>query len=619
MNIGAQYLGQNVTRFTVWSPYAEKLSVHIYGDRERVIELNPAGHDYWSAEAADCPPRTRYKFMITKEGKTEELTDPVSHFQPEGVFGPSEVVDHSAYPWRDEKWEGHKLRELIIYELHVGTFTTEGTFDAVIPRLPELVNLGITAIEIMPVAQFSGKHNWGYDGVYPYAVQNSYGGPEGLKRLVDACHSEGLSVILDVVYNHLGPEGNYLFAYAPYTTGKYHTPWGYGINFDDRYSDEVRNYFIGNALHWLEHYHVDGLRLDAIHGIFDMSAKHFLRQLEEEVKKYSYDSQRECILIAESSLNNPLIVSPQESGGFGLDAQWHDELHHALYTILIDERIGYYVDFGKMSDLAKAMSEGFVYSGQYSEFMKKSHGSSSKHIQARRFVVFLDNHDQTGNRPRGERFGMLVSPEAYKVAAGTILLSPYVPLLFMGEEYYFDSPFYYFTDHSDPGLIEAVRNGRKEEFAVYEWDVEFIDPQSESTFLSSKLDWEQKKTGIHRVIYDYYSYLIELRKTVPAFGRLERQYVLVDYSDDPKVLLLYRYYGHDRYVCLFHYGKDEAELSTGVFTRHSPDWFKGKWKRFFDSSGEDWGGPGDVLPETFNWGETLKFNPYSVAIYHAKR
>jgi maltooligosyltrehalose trehalohydrolase len=407
-------------------------------------------------------PGTRYFYRL--DGNTER-PDPASKFQPEGVHGPSQVIDPH-FVWEELHWSGIPFSHYVLYELHVGTFTAQGTFDAIVPHLDELKDLGITSIEIMPVAQFPGDRNWGYDGVYPGAVQNSYGGPEGLKRLIDACHQRGLAVTLDVVYNHLGPEGNYLCDFGPYFTDRYHTPWGAAINFDGPDSDAVRRFFIENALSWVTEFRLDALRLDAVHGIFDFSALHFLQELAAAVHEQAERLNRRIYVIAESDLNDVRLVSSPELGGYGLDAQWNDDFHHALHTLLTGERTGYYEDFGRIQDLAKAFAEGFVYSGAYSPARRRRHGNTSKDLAADRFVVCAQNHDQVGNRLKGDRLSALVSFEGLKLAAAVVLLSPFIPLLFMGEEYGETAPFPYFVSHSDPDLIEVVRRGRRAEFAM---------------------------------------------------------------------------------------------------------------------------------------------------------
>jgi maltooligosyltrehalose trehalohydrolase len=435
--------------FTVWAPARRrvelKLTPHpldgkVGAGQEGLIEMELPGESaeaketagYWQLTVPDIQPGTRYFFQL--DGSVTR-PDPASNFQPEGVHGPSEVIDHGQFQWKDEKWKGIGLKDMIIYELHVGTFTPEGTFSAAIGRLSDLKELGINAVEIMPVAQFPGDRNWGYDGVYPYAVQNSYGGPDKLKELVNASHRAGLAVVLDVVYNHLGPEGNYLRDFGPYFTDKYQTPWGQAINFDGPYSDPVREFFIENALYWFRDYHIDALRLDALHAVFDMSAKHFLRELSERVAEFSKENGRRFYLVAESDLNDVRLIKPRSRGGYGLDAQWSDDFHHSLHALLTGEKKGYYQDFGSVRNLAKVFREGFVYTGQYSEHRKRRHGSKPKHRKARQFVVCIQNHDQVGNRMYGKRLSQLVGFESLKLAAGTVILSPYIPHLFMGEEY----------------------------------------------------------------------------------------------------------------------------------------------------------------------------------------
>ena len=374
MKIGAHYQATGQCEFTLWAPLAEQIDLEIIYPHRKTIPMEPCERGYWRA-VDTLPPGTRYLYKLNA---AESRPDPASHFQPQGVHGPSQVVDHRQFSWEDERFKGVEPAEMIIYELHVGTFTPEGTFEAIIPRLDDLKKLGITAIELMPIAQFPGERNWGYDGVYPFAVQSSYGGPEGLKKLVNACHRKNIAVLLDVVYNHLGPEGNYLGEFGPYFTDKYRTPWGRAINFDGAYSNGVRNYFIENALYWFDRYHIDALRIDAIHGIFDMSAKHFLQELAESVEEFSVNDKRKHYLIAESDLNDAQVIRPRELGGYGIDAQWCDDFHHALHTLLTQEERGYYQDFGTVDQLVTTLKEGYVYSGQYSPYRKRNHGNSSK-------------------------------------------------------------------------------------------------------------------------------------------------------------------------------------------------------------------------------------------------
>jgi maltooligosyltrehalose trehalohydrolase len=472
--------------------------------------MTPGKGGYFRARVPALPGGARYLYEL--DGSVRR-PDPASSFQPEGVHGPSAFVDHAAFPWTDAGWENLPLAQYIMYELHVGTFTPEGTFDAIVSRLDYLRALGVNAIELMPVAQFPGERNWGYDGTYPYAVQSSYGGPRGLKRLVDACHGAGIAVVLDVVYNHFGPEGNYVWEYGPYFTESYRTPWGWAINYDGPGSDGVRNYVVENVLHWAENYHIDALRIDAIHGIFDLGAKHILREIGEETARL----KRTMYVVPESDLNDVRVITPRSHGGHGLDAQWNDDFHHALHTLLTGERTGYYMDFGGFGDLAKALRDGFAIDGGYSPYRDRRHGSSSKGRRADQFVVFSQNHDQVGNRAWGDRLTALLDPARLKLAAGVTLLSPFIPLLFMGEEYAERAPFQYFTSHSDPSLKEAVREGRKREFQAFGWS-EVPDPQDEATFLRSKIDTGAHLAGVNAEVFAFYRQLIALRKKHPALG-----------------------------------------------------------------------------------------------------
>lgn len=601
--IGANYIGNGRCEFTVWAPLLKGVSLRLLHSEE-LVPMDRDASGCWKVAVEGVSPGTRYFFRL--EGNRER-PDPASNFQPEGVHGPSEVVDHGAFSWEDKDWRGIPLSEMIMYELHVGTFTREGTFDAVIERIPYLKELGVNAIEIMPVAQFPGDRNWGYDGAYPFAVQNSYGGPEGLKMLVNECHKAGIAVILDVVYNHLGPEGNYIWDFALYFTEKYKTPWGWAVNYDDAYSDDVRNYFIENAIYWFDNYHIDALRLDAVHGIFDMSARPFLQELTERVKEFSDRSGRRFYLIAESDLNDSRLIKSRETGGFEIDATWCDDFHHCVHTLLTGERDGYYMDFGSIGQLAKSMREGFVYSGQYSEYRKRDHGNSSRDVPADRFVVFSQNHDQVGNRMMGERLSNLVSFEGLKLAAGVVLLSPYIPLLFMGEEYGKDNPFLYFVSHTDPVLIEAVRKGRKEEFRHFDWKGEPPDPQSKETFLRSKPDWEKIESGRHKIMLDFYRRLIKLRRETPALSRLDKGSLDVCGLESDKVLFLRRWNGESHIFCVFNFTEREVNIKASL-----PE---GNWKRVFDSSETSWNGPGSLLPSELRGDETIRVRGHSFAVF----
>ena len=502
------------------------------------------------------------------------------------------------------------MADWIIYELHVGTFTAEGTFASVIPRLPELRDLGINTIELLPVAQFPGDRNWGYDGVYPYAAQNSYGGPHGLKALVDACHKEGFAVVLDVVYNHLGPEGNYLHGYAPYFTRKYHTPWGEALNFDDADNGGVREYFIQNALHWLRDYHMDGLRLDAVHAIFDQSAKPFLQELHEKVTDWSAQQDRQVILIAESDLNDVRVIRSRDRGGFGLETQWSDDFHHAVHTVLTGERDGYYADFRDIRDVHKALTDSFVYDWRYSVHRRRYHGSRAAECPPEQFVISLQNHDQVGNRMFGERLSKLVPFEAQKLAAGVMLLSPYIPMIFMGEEYGEETPFYYFVSHSDAGLIDAVRNGRREEFAAFQWRGEPPDPQAAETFAASKLNWESRDTGRHGALRAYWRELIRLRRTCPALKNLSRENMKIVCWESENVLYCKRWTDSDVVAWFANFSPQPQSVAL--------DRRDGQWVSLIDSYHGPWSGPGSSLNNETGFAETISLGPYQFALYQRK-
>jgi maltooligosyltrehalose trehalohydrolase len=506
-------------RFEVWAPKAEvRVELELRGLSQ---PMAPAGGGWWRAEV-EAAPGDDYAFRIDGAGP---FPDPRSPDQPAGVHGPSRVVDHDAFAWTDGGWSPPPLASAVIYELHVGTFTPEGTFDAAIGRLDHLADLGVTHVELLPVATFAGRRGWGYDGVDLFAPHRAYGGPEGLARLVDACHGRGLAVLLDVVYNHLGPDGNYLGVYGPYFTGTYATPWGDAVNLDGPGSDEVRRFFVDNARHWLERYHFDGLRIDAVHAFHDRSALPFLEELAVEVEALSARLGRRLVLIPESDLNDPRLVRSREAGGFGLHAAWSDDFHHALHAALTGETDGYYRDFGRLADLARALEGAYVYTGQRSVHRGRRHGRPVGGLPGHRFLGYLQNHDQVGNRARGERIGHLVSPGLARVGAALVLTSPFVPLLFQGEEWGASSPFLYFTDHQDPELGEAVRAGRRRELSAFGRASERVpDPQDEESFLRSRLDWRERERPPHAGTLAWYRELLRLRRARPELtdDRLER-------------------------------------------------------------------------------------------------
>ncbi|MGE5189224.1 MAG: malto-oligosyltrehalose trehalohydrolase [Gemmatimonadota bacterium] len=603
--LGAIPLADGRCRFRVFAPAAASVSVRQLSPRERSVALEKDAGGYHAGVVEGVGPGALYFYRL--DGRTDR-PDPASRFQPRGVHGPSQVVDRR-FPWRDDGWTGPPLEDYLFYEIHVGTFTPAGTFEAVIPHLDALAHLGVTALELMPVAQFPGRRNWGYDGVFPFAVQDSYGGPGGLKGLVGACHARGLAVVLDVVYNHLGPEGNHLREFGPYFTDRYRTPWGDAINYDGPGSDAVRRFFIENALCWLDEFHVDALRLDAIHGIFDFSAVPFLAELSGAVRGLAGRTGRRIHLVAESDLNDARTVAPPERGGLGLDAQWNDDFHHALHVLLTGERTGYYRDFGSVSDLATALTDGFVYSGRYSACRMRRHGSSSRHLASRQLVVCSQNHDQVGNRVRGERLSALAPPDALKVAAAAVLLSPFLPLLFMGEEYGETAPFQYFVSHADPALVAAVRAGRKEEFAAFRWDGEPPDPQDETTFLRSRPDRALREQARHAVLEDFYRELIRLRREHPALRRGDRESMAVVAREDDRALALHRWSGGAGAWAVFRF----APSPGGVPVTCPP----GRWKKRLDSSEERWGGAGSALPASLSGGApvTLEMKPWAFVLY----
>jgi len=604
MKIGMQYRNDQQCECRIWAPYAEDVQLRIHTPVEKQIPMEKENRGYWSTIAKNIEAGSRYSFVLDGE---KERPDPASHFQPEGVHKSSEVIDHNAFQWSDSNWQNIPLKDVVIYELHVGTFTSEGTFSAIIPRLDELKSLGVNAIELMPVAQFPGNRNWGYDGVYPFAVQNSYGGPDQLKQLVNACHEEGMAVYLDVVYNHMGPEGNYLWDYGQYFTQKYHTPWGEAMNFDAGHSDEVRNFFIENALYWFDHYHLDGLRLDAIHAIFDMSAKPFLQELAERVSDFGTTRGKKYYLMPESNLNDTRLLRSKEQGGYGLDSQWSDDFHHSLHTLLTGETDGYYQDFGQLDDLAKAIREGFVYDWRFSPFRNRRHGNSSADRPAEQFIICTQNHDQIGNRMNGERLSRLISFEAQKLAAGMLLLSPNIPLLFMGEEYAEDNPFLYFVSHSDPDLIEAVRKGRKEEFDSFQWEGDPPDPQSEETFERSRLAWEKRDQGKHHTMWNFYQTLLNLRRSIPALSHLDKDTLDVKADNENHTLFLHRWYQSDEIFVVFNFQSESTKIQFSLPT--------GQWTKILDSASKTWDGKGDKTPNTVEGSSEILLSGHSLSLY----
>jgi maltooligosyltrehalose trehalohydrolase len=527
-------------RWRVWAPRAKQVElVFIDGDRRRAVPMRREERGFFHHTEANVPDEQRYAYRL--DGGPER-PDPCSLWQPDGVHEASALVRPARFAWSDRNWQGVPRQDLVFYELHVGTFTPQGTFEAVSSRLGELRELGVTAVEIMPVAQFPGSRNWGYDGVLPYAAQNSYGGPHGLQKLVDACHAAGLAIFLDVVYNHLGPEGNYLAEFGPYFSDRYKTPWGLAINYDGPGSEPVRSFVLDNARMWLEEFHFDGLRLDAVHAIFDFGARHILRDVQEVAEDVAERSGRSIHIIAESDLNDPRLLYPRQRGGHQLAGQWSDDFHHAIHAFMTGERSGYYQDYGRPRQIADVLQQPFLFAWDYSPFRDRRHGAPPEGLSGDRFVVCLQNHDQVGNRARGDRLpSLLHDPAKQRLASSLLLLSPYLPLLFMGEEYGEENPFPFFCSFGDPQLIEAVRKGRKEEFAELVGQGEVPDPQAEETFASARLSWSwpegAPRAGLRRLYHD----LLAARRQWPALRDFERRNarLLPDATNGP-VLELFR-------------------------------------------------------------------------------
>jgi maltooligosyltrehalose trehalohydrolase len=522
-----------MTTLRVWAPRPKTLEVEVDGAR---TAMTAGDGGWWTAEIGG--PGTDYALVL--DGG-DPRPDPRSAWQPHGVHGPSRVVDHGAFAWTDERWRGVPLAGSVLYEMHVGTFTPEGTFDAAIGRLDHLVELGVSAVELLPCNAFAGRWGWGYDGVAWYAVHEPYGGPDGLKRFVDACHARGLGVVMDVVYNHLGPAGNYLPEFGPYLTEAHSTPWGPAVNLDQPGSEEVRRYILDNALMWLRDYHVDGLRLDAVHAFVDERATHLLEELALEVEALGAQLRKPLFLVAESDLNDPRVVASREAGGYGITGQWADDVHHALHANLTGEVAGYYADFLGLPVLAKVLGGVFLHDGSWSSFRGRPHGRPvPPTIPGHRFVVYLQDHDQVGNRATGDRISAALSDGLLKVGAALVLTSPYTPMLWMGEEWGARTPWQFFSDHEGE-LGEAVRNGRRAEFASHGWSTEDVpDPQAEQTFRDSTLDWSELEQERHASLLRWNRDLIALRRSHPELSDGRRDRVRVSYDEDARWVVVQR-------------------------------------------------------------------------------
>lgn len=603
--VGA-FLDGRRANFRVWAPAARTVDLVLSAPHQQTLRMDE-DKGYHTAVVDGIDAGQRYGFQLDGGGT---LPDPASRHQPDGVHGLSAVVART-FDWTDSGWRGHPLDDYVIYELHVGTFTGTGTFDAAAKRIPELRALGMTVVELMPVAQFPGCRNWGYDGVLPYATQNSYGGPAGLKRFVDQCHDAGLAVCLDVVYNHLGPEGNYLGHFGPYFTDRYHTPWGDALNFDGHHSDAVRAYFINNALQWIDEFHIDALRLDAVHAILDQSAHPFLQQLAERVHERASTLDRTVALIAESDLGDPRVIRSIEHHGLGMDAQWLDDFHHSLHTLLTGEQSGYYGDFGRIDQLARAYRSGYVYTGQYSQYRQRSHGMPAPDASPPQFVVYAQNHDQIGNRMLGDRLGRTLSFEQLRLAATAVLLSPFTPMLFMGEEYGEVAPFPYFVSHSEANLVAAVRDGRAAEFAAFAWAGEPPDPQAESTFRSAILNWDLHQEGEHALLVALHRELLRARAELMPLLRAPDLGIEAD-ADAVTSLLRVHYRTATRAATLLlAFGKVACDTTTPA-AASTPT--AAGWRIRIDTTAEAWGGHGRVEPDLLGADTLLEMASHSAVL-----
>ncbi|WP_052667793.1 malto-oligosyltrehalose trehalohydrolase [Nitriliruptor alkaliphilus] len=585
--LGATALPGGGVRFVVWAPLATRVEV-LFDDGRRAEPLTAGARGYHAGTVADVRPGDRYRYRLHRaEGGPLDRSDPASRWQPDGLHGWS-AVDDPGFAWTDAAWRPRPLHEQVLYELHVGTFTPEGTFDAIVPRLADLADLGVTTIELMPIWQFPGERNWGYDGVLPYAPQHSYGGPAGLRRLVDAAHAAGIGVILDVVYNHYGPEGNHLADFGPYLTDRYDTPWGQAVNVDGPDSDQVRRYAVENAVRWVRDFHVDGLRLDAVHAIVDTSAVHLLEELAAAVHREAAQAGREVHVIAESELSDPRLVRVPEVGGHGLDGQWLDDVHHALHVALTGERTGYFEDYEGLVDLERILRDRFAYAGRYSVHRGRTVGRPARDVPYERFVACTQNHDQVGNRMLGERQSDLLDLEQRKVSAAALLLLPFTPMLWMGQEYGEVAPFQYFVSHTDPDLVAAVQHGRRREFAYFADQREPPDPQATETFERSKLDWSRREDGEHATLLALYRHLLALRRELPAIAGPDAGEA-VPVLHGPSTLTWSREVP----------GRPEAEVLVVVHTGAEPTELSrtGSFELALDTAAQGFGGPGGTEVE----------------------
>jgi maltooligosyltrehalose trehalohydrolase len=604
---GPTLISKSEIQFAVWAPVSKSMSIRFERKNDaEVLKMKLLDRGYFTLTSAESE-GTNYSFLLN--GRTAR-PDPASRLQSKGVHGPSTVTYPSNFEWHDRSWKGLPLSEIIIYEIHVGTFTRRGKFESIIPFLDYIRDLGVTALEVMPVAQFPGDRNWGYDGVDLFAPQNSYGSPRDLKKLVDSCHSKGLCVILDVVYNHLGPEGNYLPEFGPYFSYKYRTPWGPAINYDESGSDEVRRFVVQNALYWLEEFHFDGLRLDAVDKIFDYSPRHILLEIKENVQRLAEVQQRQIHIIAESDYNDPKILRAKEVGGYLMDTQWSDDFHHSVHSFLTGERFRYYGDFGQIEDIAKSMSSAFVYDGKYSEFRGKTFGAPTGDLGGEKFVFCIQNHDQVGNHSGSLRLSSLVSFEKLKLSVALLLFSQCTPMLFMGEEYAEKAPFYFFASHSEKELVEAVRAGRKKEHPPHQSE-DFVDPFAETTFRKSKLDQSLRSKGMHKVILEYYRDAIKLRSSSAPLKNLERDSQNIELFKDKNLIVSTRRFAKEEMKCYFNLGTDSTSIENPEDNK--------RFKKVFDSTTYLMANIRDKkIGNRESSGNNVNLSPLSTTVYSAR-
>lgn len=601
MQPGVTFDAEGRARVLVWAPKAKKVALELKSSGE-LLDLDAREYGFRTLHTLALKPGDLYAFQLDGEGP---FPDPATRHQPEGVHGASRAFDPREFHWTDIDWRGIPMKDYIIYELHTGTFTLEGTFGGIEQKLDHLEQLGVNAIEIMPVSQFAGKRNWGYDGVFPYSVQDSYGGPAALQHLVDACHRRGISVILDMVYNHLGPEGNVLGRFGHYFTDKYHTPWGDAINFDDAWSDAVRHYFVQNALMWFRDFHIDALRLDAVHAIKDFSPVHILQEIRAQTDILSRETGRSYHLMVEMDLNDTRFVKPVAVGGYGMDAQWVDEFHHALRVSSGQEKNGYYADFDPVTSLAKSFRDAYVHDGIYSDHRKRKFGMKANDIPGHQFIVFSQNHDHIGNRMLGERTSQLVSFEMQKLLAGAVFISPFIPLLFMGEEWSESNPFQYFVSHTDQELAEAVRKGRKNEFAAFHPEGEAPDPLSPLTFRNSTLQWELPVQEPHHTMLRYYRRWIRLRKREDVLRECDRDGLSAEAFPEKEVIFIQRVGANQHLTGILNFSKSNQEV---LLPFDHLVWFK-----LIASSDPLWNGS-SAMPDRVDAGR-LVVPPESVSVY----